>query len=122
MKTILKFFLASALALLAPGAALAQSYETEELRFSQAELDSMLAPVALYPDSLLSQLLIAATYPRDVAEAAAWSRANGGIAGEQAVRAAENQPWDPSVKSLVAFPQVLAMMDEHFQWTERLGD
>ena len=62
MKTILKFFLASALALLAPGAALAQSYEAEELRFSQAELDSMLAPVALYPDSLLSQLLIAATH------------------------------------------------------------
>ena len=94
----------------------------EPPRFSQAELDSMLAPIALYPDSLLSQLLMAATYPRDIAEAAAWSRANRQAAGEQAVRAVANQPWDPSVKSLMAFPQVLAMMDEHMEWTERLGD
>ena len=91
-------------------------------RFSQAELDSMLAPIALYPDSLLSQMLMAATFPRDIAEAAAWSRGNSHIQGQDAVRAVDQEQWDPSVKSLVAFPQVLHMMDEHLEWTERLGD
>ena len=100
----------------------AQAPADESLRFSQAELDSMLAPIALYPDPLLSQLLMAATYPLDVAQAAAWSRANQGLAGDNAVRSAANEPWDPAVNSLVAFPQVLAMMDEHLEWTERLGD
>jgi len=57
-----------------------------------------------------------------VVEAAAWARANRGLTGDNAVRAAANEPWDPAVKSLVAFPQVLAMMDEHMEWTERLGD
>jgi uncharacterized protein DUF3300 len=90
--------------------------------FSQAELDQMLAPIALYPDSLLSQILMAATYPGDVFEAASWSRANPDLDGDTAVRAVENEPWDPSVISLVAFPQVLAMMDERREWTERLGD
>ena len=91
-------------------------------RFSQAELDSMLAPIALYPDSLLSQMLMAATFPRDIAEAAAWSRGNAHVQGQDAVRAVDQEQWDPSVKSLVAFPQVLHMMDEHMEWTERLGD
>ena len=123
MKTIFKLILAATVALFASAGSFAQAPEyADGPRFSQAELDSMLAPIALYPDSMLSQLLIAATYPRDVSEAAAWSRSRQGLAGEQAVRAAENEPWDPSVKSLVAFPQVLAMMDEHMEWTERLGD
>ena len=122
MKALWRWLLAAA-AILGMASSLAQSPEQPEYpRFSQGELDSMLAPIALYPDSLLSQLLIAATYPRDVTEAAAWSRARNNFAGEQAVRAAANEPWDPSVKSLVAFPQVLAMMDEHMEWTERLGD
>ena len=89
--------------------------------FSQAELDQSLAPIALYPDSLLSQILMAATYPRDVFEAAAAVRASG-LRGEEAVRAVDNAPWDPSVISLAAFPDVLAMMDERRDWTERLGD
>jgi hypothetical protein len=90
--------------------------------YSQAEIDQMLAPIALYPDGLLSQILMAATYPQDVYEAASWSRANAGLAGDTAVRAVEDEPWDPSVISLVAFPQVLAMMDERREWTERLGE
>ena len=122
MKTILKFILVAAVAL-AAGFSRAQAPGPDDYpRFSQAELDSMIAPIALYPDSLLSQLLMAATYPRDVAEAAAWSRANSRIVGQEAVRAVAPEPWDPSVKSLVAFPQVLLMMDEHMEWTERLGD
>ena len=90
--------------------------------FSQQELDQMLAPIALYPDALLSQILMAATYPLEVVEAARWARARPGLAGDDAVRAAETEDWDPSVKSLVAFPQVLARMDENLQWTQALGD
>ena len=77
--------------------------------------------MALYPDALLSQLLMAATYPQDVAQAAQWSRANPGLKGDEAVRAVENEPWAPAVKSLVAFPELLAAMGDQPQWTERLG-
>jgi len=90
--------------------------------FSQAELDQMLAPIALYPDALLSQILMAATYPIEVVEAARWTRANPGLRGDTAVRAVQDEDWDPSVKSLVAFPQVLQRMDEQLKWTEALGD
>ncbi|HKQ30485.1 MAG TPA: DUF3300 domain-containing protein, partial [Burkholderiales bacterium] len=90
--------------------------------FSQQELEQMLAPIALYPDALLSQVLMASTYPLEIVEAARWSRAHPGLKGEAAVRAVENRSWDPSVKSLVAFPQLIAMMDEKLEWTERLGD
>ncbi len=90
--------------------------------FSQQELDQMLAPIALYPDPLLSQILMAATYPLEVVEAARWTRANPNLRGDDAVKAVEQRDWDPSVKSLVAFPQILQMMDEKLDWTERLGD
>jgi hypothetical protein len=90
--------------------------------FRQQELDQMLAPIALYPDALLSQVLMAATYPLEVVEAARWSRANPGLTGDAAVRAVDGMNWDPSVKSLVAFPQVITMMDQKLEWTERLGD
>ena len=90
--------------------------------FSQQELDQMLAPIALYPDPLLSQIMMAATYPIEVVEAARWSQAHPGLRGEQALRAVQDKDWEPSVKSLVAFPQVLAMMDQNLEWTRRLGD
>jgi hypothetical protein len=90
--------------------------------FSQQELDQMLAPIALYPDALLSQILMAATYPLEVVQAARWSRANTSLRGEQAVNAVAQNNWDPSIKSLVAFPQIIQMMDEKLDWTERLGD
>jgi Protein of unknown function (DUF3300) len=89
---------------------------------TQQELDQMLAPIALYPDSLLSQIFMASTYPLEVVEAARWSRANPGLTGQQAVEAVEQKDWDASVKSLAAFPQVLAMMDQQLEWTARLGD
>jgi len=94
----------------------------ERSAFSQAELDQMLAPVALYPDSLLSQVLMAATYPLEVVEAARWSRAHPGLLGEEAVRAAGDKDWDPSVKSLLGFPHLLARMDEKLEWTRQLGE
>jgi len=90
--------------------------------FTQQELDQMLAPVALYPDALLSQILMAATYPLEVVEAERWSVANPGLSGAQAVQAVEGNNWDPSVKSLVAFPQILRMMSSKLDWTERVGD
>lgn len=90
--------------------------------FNQAQIDQMMAPIALYPDSLLSQVLMASTYPADVADAAKWSKANPQQSGDAAVRAVENQPWDPSVKSLVAFPQVLQTMGDKPDWVQNLGD
>lgn len=122
MAKLTKWFWLTVVALFT-SAALAQAPEPRARgMYSQPELDQMLAPIALYPDSLLSQVLMAATYPRDVAEAASWSRANGRLSGDQAVRAVEREPWDPSVISLAAFPEVLEMMDERMDWTERLGD
>lgn len=90
--------------------------------FSQQELDQMLAPIALYPDALLSQILMASTYPLEIVEAARWSAANPGLNGDQAVQAVEQNNWDPSVKSLVAFPDILKKMEENLEWTERLGE
>ena len=89
--------------------------------YSQAELDSLLAPIALQPDGVVSQVLIAATYPQDVSAAAAWSRANPQLKGDEAVRAVEPEPWDPSVKSLVAFPELLQRMAESPSWLGDLG-
>jgi hypothetical protein len=89
--------------------------------YSQPELDQMLAPIALYPDVLLSQVLAAATRPAEVADAAAWSRAHPGLEGDQAVHAAAGR-WDPSVTALVAFPQVLHSMDANRDWMHALGD
>ncbi len=115
MRAFLAVLLASALSLFqAP-------LHAQERYYNQAELDALLAPIALYPDPLLSQVLMAATYPDDVHEAAAWSRANPQLKGEDAVRAAQSAPWDPSVKSLLAFPEVLARMDESPQWLADLG-
>ncbi len=91
-------------------------------RFSQQELDQMLAPVALYPDALLSQILMAATYPLEVVEAARWSAAHPQALGSDASQAVAGERWDPSVKSLIAVPQVLQVLDSRIDWTERLGD
>ena len=119
MKTFLKSLLAVLLAVSMTGpVAVAQ----ERPAFSEEELDQMLAPIALYPDSLLSQILMASTYPLEVVQAARWSRANSQLKGEDAVKAVEGMDWDPSVKSLVAFPQILHRMDERLDWTQRLGE
>lgn len=117
---------------LAAAPAFAQEYEyvvepveampVGEAAFSQEQLDQMLAPVALYPDALLSQILVAATYPLEIVEAARWSRANPQLEGEEAVEAVAGMNWDPSVKALVAFPEILQRMDEDLEWTRSLGD
>jgi hypothetical protein len=91
------------------------------IAYSQQDLDRMLAPIALYPDPLLSRILVAATRPREVVEASRWLRANPGLEGERAVQAASQAPWHPGVQSLAAFPQVLAMMEENPEWTRSVG-
>jgi hypothetical protein len=78
--------------------------------------------VALYPDSLLSQIFMASTYPLEVVEAERWVNQNSGLQGDELAAALESQNWDPSVKSLVNFPDVLIMMSEKLDWTQKLGD
>jgi len=113
---------ACALALLAPGLGTTVAIAEDDATFSDEQIDQMLAPIALHPDALLSQILMASTYPLDVAEAAQWSKAHPDQQGDEAVKVIEDKPWDPSVKSLVAFPPVLAMMDEKPDWVQTLGD
>jgi hypothetical protein len=91
-------------------------------RFTQQELDQMLAPIALYPDSLLAQILTAATYPIEVVQADRWVKSNKNLKGEQLNAALDQMKWDLSVKALVPFPQVLATMSEKLDWTQRIGD
>ena len=100
----------------------AQMPAPERAEYSQDELDQLLAPIALYPDQLLAQVLMAATYPLEVVQAARFMQQNPSLAGEALDEAVAQRNWDPSVQSLTAFPQVLAMMNENLEWTERLGD
>lgn len=88
----------------------------------QEELDQLLAPIALYPDSLVSQILMASTYPLEVVHADRFAKQNKNLKGDALAKALEKQSWDPSVKSLVNFPQVLTMMSEKLDWTQKLGD
>jgi len=90
--------------------------------FSQPELDQLLAPIALYPDSLLAHLFIAATYPLEVVMAERWARENRSLPAESFNAALEKQNWDPSVKALVPFPDVLEMMSRKLDWTEKVGN
>jgi Protein of unknown function (DUF3300) len=102
--------------------ALPAQAQTERKPFSPEELDQMLAPIALYSDALLSQVLMASTYPLEIVEAARWSQANASLKGDAAVTAVAEKSWDVSVKSLVAFPPVLSQLNEHLDWTQKLGD
>jgi hypothetical protein len=88
------------------------------------QVDQLVAPIALYPDPLVAQILMAATYPLEVVEADRWLQipANAALKGDTLTAALQQQPWDPSIKSLVPFPQLLHMMDANLQWTEQLGD
>jgi hypothetical protein len=92
--------------------------------FKTEELDQIVAPIALYPDDLVAQVLMASTYPLEIVMADRWIEDpnNAKLKGDQLAAALEQQPWDPSVKSLVPFPQVLQMMSDKLDWTQKLGD
>ena len=90
--------------------------------FKQEELDALLAPIALYPDALLSQILMASTYPLEIVEAARWRKDNASLKDAALSDALTKQTWDESVKSLTAFPDVLDRMNKDLAWTQKLGD
>ena len=118
--------------LTAPGAVYAQAPTRAEAEaalnpapagFTNAQLDQMLAPIALYPDQLLTQVLMAATFPDQLIDAEKWLQDgnNAALKGDDLANALQQLPWDPSVKSLVAFPQLVTMLADHLDWTQTLG-
>jgi hypothetical protein len=118
-------FFAFALLLLVPMTALAQTSETAASKpdlLKPEELDQLVAPIALYPDPLLAEVLMASAYPLDIVQADRWLRSHKNLKGDQLKAALAKEDWDDSIKSLAATPDVLAMMSEKLDWTEKLGD
>src|SRR4029077_8062825 len=103
-----------------PGILAQQSGDTATLK--QEELEQLLAPIALYPDPLLSQIFMVSPYPLEVVGASRWAKQNQNLKGDALAQALEKQNWDPSVRSLVNFPDVLSKMSEKLDWTQKLGD
>jgi hypothetical protein len=89
---------------------------------SQQDLEQLVAPIALYPDALVAQILAGSTYPTQIVEADRWLQQNSNLKGDQLMAAVNNQPWDPSVKALTQFPSVLHNMSQNLSWTSSLGD
>ena len=114
--------LAISTAVLALGPVHALRAQDTQKPYTPEQLDQMLAPIALYPDALLAQTLMAAGYPLEVVEAARWSQANPNLKGDAAVAAVKDKDWDVSVKSLTAFPQVLKLMNDQLDWTQKIGN
>jgi hypothetical protein len=124
MMTRLSRLIMIALLWFVPLGAMAQQSTTAPTQplLKPAELDQLLAPIALYPDPLLSEVLIASTYPLEVIQADRWAKANKALKGDALTAALGKQSWDDSVKSLVQVPDVLAMLSEQLDWTQKLGD
>src|SRR3954471_8386921 len=116
-----------AILILTPFSAFAQNQASpaavsNEQLLKSEELDALVAPIALYPDSLLSLLLMASTYPLEVVQADRWVKENKKLKGDALKGEVDKQAWDESVKSLSASPDVLAMMSSKLDWTMKLGD
>jgi Protein of unknown function (DUF3300) len=90
--------------------------------FPPEQIEQLVAPIALYPDASLAQILMASTYPLDIVQAARWQAKNRKLKAEALQKASDKQPWDPSVKALVFFPSVLTYMNDNLDWTQDLGD
>ncbi|MGB9151737.1 MAG: DUF3300 domain-containing protein [Alphaproteobacteria bacterium] len=120
---VLALFLALPLAARAQDAYSSPDAMAPAAAYAPQQIDQLIAPIALYPDPLISQVLMASTYPLEIVEASRWLQnpANAQLQGDALVAALAQQTWDPSVKSLVAVPQVLALMNNNLQWTEQLG-
>ena len=99
-----------------------QQAQPAQKQFSQEELAQLVAPIALYPDELVAQILMASTYPLEIVEAERWVQQNKDLKGDPLAKALEQKNWDPSVKSLVNFPSVLTMMSQKLEVTSKLGD
>jgi hypothetical protein len=100
----------------------AQTPAVPQQVWSADQLDNLVAPVALYPDPLLSQVLVASTYPLEVVEASQWLQRNRNLQGQALIDAAKQQPWDPSLQALVAVPDALAKLNQDIRWTTDLGN
>jgi len=100
----------------------ADSQQASAQKLSEAQLAALVAPIALYPDPLVAQVLMASTYPIEVAEAYNWLKSNTTLKGDALNTALQQQTWDASVKSLVSFPAVLDMMGSQLSWTQQLGN
>jgi len=98
------------------------NYDTAPQTISSEQLQSLVSPIALYPDALLSLMLLASTYPLEVAEAYNWRRGNAALKGSALQDALKAQSWNDSVKSLISFPQAFNMMGDKLQWTQNLGN
>jgi hypothetical protein len=121
----LSFYLV--LASLAGGSAYAMDEPQTDIPIASAqptpqELQQLVAPIALYPDSLVAQILAASTYPAQIVEANRWLQANPELKGDALAKVVDQQPWDPSVKALAEFPSVLSNMDKNLSWTSSLGE
>lgn len=129
LRRFLAFMLASCLTLatLIDGPVLAADEPSTETPITSAqptqqELQQLVAPIALYPDSLVAQILAASTYPAQVVEADRWLQQHKDLQGQALAQAVDKQSWDPSIKGLTEFPSVLANMDKNLSWTSSLGD
>lgn len=98
------------------------SIPTISAKPTEQQLQQLVAPIALYPDSLVAQIFAASTYPAEIVEADRWLQANPDLKGEQLAQAVNQQSWDPSVKALTEFPSVLENMDKNLSWTSSLGE
>ncbi|WNC68578.1 DUF3300 domain-containing protein [Thalassotalea nanhaiensis] len=96
--------------------------DAKPVEYSQAELEQMLAPIALYPDSVLTHILIAATYPLEIIEAERWVSKNPNLSNNELMDKGESMEWDPSVVALLPFDGILTKMSEELTWTRQLGD
>ncbi len=99
-----------------------QAQQPSQQVWTPDQLDNLVAPIALYPDPLLGQMLVASTYPLEVVEASQWLQRNRNLSGQALVDAAKQQPWDPSVQALVAVPDALAKLNQDISWTTDLGN
>jgi hypothetical protein len=96
--------------------------ESPHTQQTPEELEQLVAPIALYPDSLVAQILAASTFPEQVVDADRWAQSHPDLKGEALAQAVDELPWDPSVKALAAFPSVLGNLDKNLSWTSSLGD
>src|SRR5438270_9566092 len=102
-----------------------QSNEQSPAPATQAapqELQQLVAPIALYPDALVAQILAASTYPTQIVEADRWMQSHSNLKGEELAKELDKQDWDPSVKAMAQFPSVLENMDKNLSWTSSLGE
>jgi hypothetical protein len=91
-------------------------------QLSPQELQQLVAPIALYPDALVAQILAASTFPTEIVEADRWMQSHSGLKGEELAKEVDKQSWDPSVKAVTQFPSVLENLDKNLSWTSSLGD